>query len=365
MEDQDIGESDDEEEFQFPPAERRVITQPLDLSVQTLVEQWRNEQLVLPEIQREYVWDNAKASRLIESLLLNIPIPVLYFAETDEAKYEIFDGHQRVMSIVRYFGGTYALSGLAVLREYRGRRFIELPDRERRFLSMRTLRTILISIDSAPTMKFEIYERLNTGSISLNAQELRNSIYRGPFNDMLHELARFPTFRRLIGTKSPRRRMVDEEAILRFFAMREEIGTYRTPLKKFLNQFMDKVRRATADQIAEYTRVFQYATQRAATLLENSAFRLLGHNGEPQESAVNRALLEAQLLACSWIAAESNPAPNNVKQAIARLFRGEEFIDAVQRATGDRARTLRRARDTVEALRAAGAKVDVPYDLQP
>ena len=106
MRDQDIGESDDEEEFEFPPAERRVITQPLDLSVQTLVEQWKSEQLILPNIQREYVWDNAKASRLIESLLLNIPIPVLYFAETDEAKYEIFDGHQRVQSIVRYFGAS-------------------------------------------------------------------------------------------------------------------------------------------------------------------------------------------------------------------------------------------------------------------
>lgn len=176
MKDQDLGENDYEEEYLFPPAERRVVTQPLDLSVQTLVEQWNNNQLVLPDIQREYVWDNAKASRLIESLLLNIPIPVLYFAETEEAKYEIFDGHQRVMSIVRFFNGEYPLAGLAVLREYRGHTYIDLPVRERRFLAMRTLRTILISIDSAPTMKFEIYERLNTGSISLNAQELRNSI---------------------------------------------------------------------------------------------------------------------------------------------------------------------------------------------
>ena len=219
--------------------------------MQTLVEQWKNGQLVLPEIQREYVWDNAKASRLIESLLLNIPIPVLYFAETDEAKYEIFDGHQRVASIVRYFNGVYRLSRLAVLQEYRGLRYIELPQREQRFLTMRTLRTILISIESAPTMKFEIYERLNTGSISLNAQELRNSIYRGEFNDMLHEPANFPSFRALVGTKQPRRRMVDEEAILRFFAMRDGIGSYRTPLKKFLNDFMGKVRHSSAEQIAE------------------------------------------------------------------------------------------------------------------
>ena len=252
--------------------------------MQTLVEQWKNGQLVLPDIQREYVWDNAKASRLIESLLLNIPIPVLYFAETEEAKYEIFDGHQRVASIVRYFNGLYSLSGLAVLREYRGLRYSELPERERRFLTMRTLRTILISIDSAPTMKFEIYERLNTGSISLNAQELRNPIYRGPFNDMLHELTNFPPFRGLIATRQPRRRMVDEEAILRFFAMRAGIGVYRTPLKKFLNVFMAQVRHSSADQISEYARVFHYAVHRAATLWGICHFAFLIATANPKKA---------------------------------------------------------------------------------
>jgi uncharacterized protein with ParB-like and HNH nuclease domain len=100
---------DGEEDFLFPPAERKVVTQPLDLSVQTLLEQWNNKLLVLPEIQREYVCNNAKASRLIESLMLNIPIPVLYFAETEEAKYEIFDGHQRVRSIVNFLSGIFFL----------------------------------------------------------------------------------------------------------------------------------------------------------------------------------------------------------------------------------------------------------------
>lgn len=361
--DQDLGETDDNEDFSFPPAERRVITQPLDLSVQTLQEQWGSKQLVLPDIQREYVWDNAKASRLIESLLLNIPIPVLYFAETDEAKYEIFDGHQRVRSIVNYLGGLYPLSGLAVLREYRGLRYLELPDREQRFLRMRTLRTILISIDSHPNMKFEIYERLNTGSISLNAQELRNSIYRGPFNDLLHELANLSSFRVLIGTKLPRKRMVDEEAILRFFAMREKLGAYKTPLKKFLNEFMSTVRSADSQKIEAYRAAFIRAVDTAAELLGQSAFRMLGLNGEPAETAVNRALLESQLLACSWVAGTSLPSTKAVKKHVAALFTDETFTDAVQRATGDRSRTLKRVRDTVAAIQDAGAKMQVPHNL--
>ena len=111
----DLGEIEGEEDFVFPPNERRLITQPLDLSIQTLLEQWDNKLLILPEIQREYVWDNGKASRLIESLILNIPIPVLYFSETQEAKYEIIDGHQRVRSIVRYLNNDFVLSGVAAI----------------------------------------------------------------------------------------------------------------------------------------------------------------------------------------------------------------------------------------------------------
>src|SRR5262249_10881252 len=166
-----------------------------------------------------------------------------------------------------YLGGLYALSGLAVLREYRGKRFSQLPEREQRFLKMRTLRTILISIDSHPNMKFEIYERLNTGSILLNAQELRNSIYRGSFNNLLYDLSKLATFPSLIGTRAPRRRMVDEEAILRFFAMRAGLDTYRTPLKKFLNEYMNSVRNADPTQIGEQRNVFQQAVSRAHTLL--------------------------------------------------------------------------------------------------
>jgi uncharacterized protein with ParB-like and HNH nuclease domain len=87
--DQALGEVDDAEEFDLPTSDRRLITQAYDLSVNTLVEQWSDSILVVPDFQRGYVWDNGKASRLVESLLLGIPIPVLYFYETQQAKYEI------------------------------------------------------------------------------------------------------------------------------------------------------------------------------------------------------------------------------------------------------------------------------------
>ncbi len=92
----ELGERDDTDDSDFPPSDRQIHTQAYDLSINTLKEQWDDGTLIIPDFQREYVWDNAKASRLIESLLLNIPIPVLFFAETPEASYQIVDGHQRV-----------------------------------------------------------------------------------------------------------------------------------------------------------------------------------------------------------------------------------------------------------------------------
>ena len=94
----DLEETEGEEPLDFPPPERKINTQPYDLSVQTLIEQWEEKTLEIPEIQREYVWDNGRASRLIESLILNIPIPPVYFSETKDAKFEVIDGHQRVRS---------------------------------------------------------------------------------------------------------------------------------------------------------------------------------------------------------------------------------------------------------------------------
>ncbi len=360
----DLAEMLDEEPVAFSATERRLVTQPLDLSVQTLCDQWREELLILPDIQREYVWDSGKASRLVESLLLNIPIPVLYFAETDEAKYEIFDGHQRTKSITRYINNEFALTGLAVLREHKGKRFHELPIKDQRFLRMRTLRVILISNESHPNMKFEIYERLNTGSILLNAQELRNSIYRGPLNNLLHDLAKEPIFRGLIGTKLPRPRMVDEEMILRFFAMRGGLPNYRPSLKRFLNEFAEIGRNLNSNQISDLRSIFFRTVSLIHEFMGSSAFRVLDSEGNREENTVNRALFEAQMLAFSWVVrGDEQVEPATVRRNLAGLFDDELFLDSIQRATGDRSRTLKRVRETAQTLEGVNLNLNVPFDL--
>jgi hypothetical protein len=369
----DMEESESEEPFDFPPPERKITTQPYDLSVQTLCEQWENHILEIPELQREYVWDNGRASRLIESFILGVPVPPLYFAETRDARFEVIDGQQRVRSIVRYVNNELPLSGLRVLSEYKGLRFHKLPPREQRFLKSRTLRVIVITYDSHPNMKFEVFERLNTGGISLNAQELRNSLYRGTLNRTLKELVLNSDFRSCIGTKNPRHRMVDEELVLRFLALRERLATYRPPLKRALNEYMDANRDAEEGWLVERRVLFESTMSRLNSVLGRQAFRLIDASGRPLLDAkgrplprgVNRALFDAQALAFSWVA---GPIPKSKAQRLVALISSalgdEETQDATRRATGDRKRILHRLRAIVGALDDAGVVVDVPVRLE-
>jgi hypothetical protein len=371
--DQDLDESEGEEGFEFPPPERKITTQPYDLSIQTLVEQWGSKLLQIPEIQREYVWDNGRASRLIESLILGVPVPPLYFAETKDAKFEVIDGHQRVRSIARYLNNQFPLSGLRVLSEYKRLRYHELPAREQRFLKTRSLRVVVITSDSHPNMKFEVFERLNTGGISLNAQELRNSLYRGSLNAEIKDLVTIPSFRKCIGTRSPRKRMVDEELVLRFLALRDRLHRYRPPLKRVLNEYMNENRNASATWLKQHHDVFESTMLHIAEILGSQAFRLIDAKGRPLRDAagrplprgVNRALFDAQALAFSWL---SKPIPPGQRSAvvasISRALADEQTQDATRRATGDRKRIFLRLNAMVDALKACGVTLDVPFDLR-
>lgn len=358
--DLELGERDHEETVDFPPSDRRIHTQGYDLSLNTLEEQWKDGTLIVPDFQREYVWDNAKASRLIESLLLNIPIPSLFLSENAEAQYEVVDGHQRVYSVIRYLDNQFPLSGLRIQQELIGKRFFKLPEREQRFLRTRVIRAIIISADSAPAMKFEVFERLNTGGLALNAQEVRNAIYRGLLNEKLKELERDAGLRYCLGSKTPRRRMVDRELVLRFLALSDRLEAYRPPLLRFLNDYMYENRDAKARWLTERAERFQETTALVADVLGRSAFRVIDRDGAPLERNINRAVFDAQMLAFSVADPKTARARKaKIIEGFGSLFEDADFLDAIRRATGDRARTHERVRDVAAALKEAGVAVDL------
>jgi hypothetical protein len=222
-------------------------------------------------------------------------------------------------------------------------------------------------------MKFEVFERLNTGGISLNAQELRNSLYRGSLNAEIKDLVTIPSFRKCIGTRSPRKRMVDEELVLRFLALRDRLHRYRPPLKRVLNEYMNENRNASATWLKQHHDVFESTMLHIAEILGSQAFRLIDAKGRPLRDAagrplprgVNRALFDAQALAFSWL---SKPIPPGQRSAvvasISRALADEQTQDATRRATGDRKRIFLRLNAMVDALKACGVTLDVPFDLR-
>ena len=231
----DLAEDEDAPEpLDLAAGERKLVTQPYDYSVDQLTSHVEKGKILLIDVpyQREYVWDDAKASRLVESLLLNVPIPVCYFAENEDASWEVIDGLQRLHSIVRFLKNSFPLRGLSVLTELNGRTFADLPSRDQRRIESRTVRFVLITEESHPDIKFDVFERLNTGAVKLTPQELRNCIYRGAFNDGLREIVNDVSFRGALGrAKDPRMR--DEEMVLRFLALYSDLPGYKPPLTQF------------------------------------------------------------------------------------------------------------------------------------
>src|SRR5262249_33595061 len=158
-----------------------------------------------------------------------------------------------------------------------------------------------------------------------------------------------------IGTKTPRKRMVDEELLLRVFALRAGLDKYRTPLKRFLNNYAAEAREFDQQQLVALSDCFNNTIANVSILFGRGAFRIADRNGRPLENIVNRALFDAQMLACSWI--QNGPTverANEVKREVSELYNDPSFLDSIQRATGDRARTLKRLRDTISALERAG-----------
>ena len=155
--------------------------------------------------------------------------------------------------------------------------------------------------------------------------------------------------------------MVDEELVLRFLALSEGLESYRPSLKRFLNGFMQRHRLDGPAYIERVVQEFRLTAERAVSLFGTSAFRIIGHDGVPLERSVNRALYDAEMLACRWL--KEDPTPHQwttLFAAVGDLCEDTGFLDAIGRATGDRSRTLTRVRMMVQAFKDAGLAVDEP-----
>ncbi len=216
---------------------------------------------VRPQYQRRPVWDNKKKSRLIESLLMNVPIPPIYLYENDFNRYEVMDGQQRLNSILEFYSNRLKLSSLDSWKILNGKTYDDLPQKVQRGLDRRRIAATVIVSDLSDKpygpddIRRQVFDRLNTGGLGLNPQELRNCLYPGEFNKLIISLAGYSkftsTFRipdhtsHIIDGKVSKelsgntlyKRMVDCELVLRFFTFREK-GGLRGSIPRALDKCM-------------------------------------------------------------------------------------------------------------------------------
>lgn len=240
-----------------------------DLSFRELIERYDENELVKPELQRNYVWDRREASRFIDSLLLGLPVPSIFLAQTRNEKLLIIDGFQRIMTVRDYVRGvfskdqkSFALSRTdKINKRWRGKQFVELTDTEQRRIKNTTIHAIVFAQQKEPesddTSLFQVFERINTSGRTLTAQEIRNCVAQGALNTLLFRLNEDVTWRALFGLASAEPRMRDMEFILRFFALSSEqfkqIGQESLSLKRLLDLYMKNhsgINNPTADEMS-------------------------------------------------------------------------------------------------------------------
>lgn len=213
--------------------ERRAVSfDSYDISVRQILEMFVGGELIVPpEYQRQFVWDNERQSQLIESIFLGIPVPSLFMATNSDFTWEVVDGVQRLSTIAHFIGSDDLLDkvgrdsplqllGLDKLDALNGMHYADLPKTLQLMFNTRPLRVTVLNDKSDAKVRFDLFERLNTGGVSLTAQEIRNCVFRGPYNDDLKTLATNEDFNRVVTLKSgDQKNGTREEFVLRFFCI--------------------------------------------------------------------------------------------------------------------------------------------------
>lgn len=231
---------------------RTVAFDSYDISVRQLYDMVGEDMIdVAPEYQRHFVWDEERQSQLIESIFLGIPIPSLFMATNKDSSWEVIDGLQRLTTIVNFVGDEKTIKkinkaadklklvGLEKLESLNGLTFEMLPKSMQLMFLTRPLRVTVLNDRSDFSLRFDLFERLNTGGVTLHPQEIRNCIYLGEFNDFIKECSDNPDFVNVIKlTKNAKRTGSLEELVLKFFAYYEKRNDFVHSVKDFLNDYM-------------------------------------------------------------------------------------------------------------------------------
>ncbi len=287
--------SDEDINTKYKRGEIRIITEQARYPIKSIKDMLDSGDYELnPEYQRRKRWSNIQKSRLIESFIMNVPLPPIFLYEYEYSKYEVMDGLQRLSSIYAFYDDAFFLEGLEYWKELNGKKYSELPSEIKKGIDRRYISSIVLleetakSEEEADELKQIVFERLNSGGDHLTPQETRNALYGGKFNVLCIKLSSNEHFKEMwdipLDTNEDRllendmyREMQDVELVLRFFAYRhiDKIKSY--PLAYFLDEYLKQANLFPADTISSLEKSFLLTLETAYEIFGKSAFFLPGY----------------------------------------------------------------------------------------
>ena len=340
-----VVEGADDEDEAIDVAEYKITSFGIDYDVDGIVRRLKKETIKRPEYQRAYVWPIRRASRFIESLLLNLPIPGIFlYREHGSHKQLVIDGHQRLESLRRFYAEKFdkrefALTG--VRQKFDGLKYGDLTDEQRANLDDTIIHATIVKQDEPDdggSSQLEIFQRLNANATPLSAQEIRAASFGGKFCDLLVELNDNEEWRELFGNKHRRRR--DEELILRFFAL-YFCSDYQRPMKGFMNDFMKSNRGLKKYPREQLEPLFVKTISAVSDKIGCSAFK-------PTRS-VNASLFDSLMVGIGR-RLKTGPIESDIRKEYDNLLDDEKFKTAIGYRTSDVDRVKTRIRLATEAF---------------
>lgn len=347
--------------------ERTVKTQNIEYDLETLVKKIEKNVIKLnPDYQRNHRWTIETSSKLIESLILNIPIPLIYIsqdvdvdeeADDDVARYSVIDGQQRLTAIFNFFKNRYPLTELDSLKELNGSYYNNLPPFLIRRLEERTIKCLRIDSIVDSEVKYDIFERLNSGSVKLEPQELRNATCRGPFKDILKNLSKnelFVKMAKLEEDGSRVKKMEDQELILRFFSLTYENGylKYKGGFKYFLTERMKYFNTLDKNTLDTFEPIFIKTLMLINEVLGEEPFAKFKFEEDSycKMSKFNAAVFDSITVPFSKLIKNGNKLQGLTFENFKKVFKNAEYFSLIEGSVNDTSKIVKRIEIVSEVI---------------
>jgi len=345
-------QNNEDEEKPFDADKIRVDAKPF--SVRQMQDMIKDKQLNLaPGFQRRKVWKERKRkSLLIESLMLRIPLPVFYVYEDEYSIWHVVDGLQRMSTIDDYLNGKFKLNGLQYLKHSNGKLFSELDSKYKTRITTTTLTANVIDSRTPLQVKYDIFRRINTGGVPLNAQEIRNSTAKPKTRKFLKDMVRSEEFQNVTDGKINDLRMEAQELVIRFIAFfdafdpKTEKVKYKKSMETFIDEAFDKINNASDEQLKKYKYLFINAMKNADKMFGKYAFRRLDladiSNSESRLKPYNKSLFTCESVILAHYSNKEvekiDWGTTAIEELANNLSKNVEFNEALTKGTADPSR---------------------------